>query len=144
MTRPESWMTSHDPDFWVNATDVCGLYVDPPVNAVAWSVDETTASRPNPWSNRREFEYRRHCTAVLYAGLNVHDGQVTGWVTDSTLATTSSRSWPIWSPRRRPGWSCTASWTTCPRTGSPAVEAFLDQHPHVYLHRAPTHAAWLN
>src|SRR3954447_9995439 len=23
----ESWMTSHDPDFWVKAADVCGLYV---------------------------------------------------------------------------------------------------------------------
>jgi hypothetical protein len=29
---------------------------------------------------------RRHGTAVLYAGLNVHDGEVTAWVTDSTRA----------------------------------------------------------
>lgn len=26
----ESWMTSHDPDFWERAADVCGLYLDPP------------------------------------------------------------------------------------------------------------------
>ena len=33
---------------------------------------------------RREFEYRRHGTAVLFAALNVHEGGVAGWVTDST------------------------------------------------------------
>ena len=36
----ESWMTSHDPDFWAKASDVCGLYLHPPQNAVVWSVDE--------------------------------------------------------------------------------------------------------
>src|SRR6266540_275499 len=28
--------------------------------------------------------------------------------------------------------------------GTPAVEAFLDDHPQVFLHRTPTHASWLN
>ncbi len=36
----ESWMTSHDPDFWEKAGDVCGLYLNPPENVVVWSVDE--------------------------------------------------------------------------------------------------------
>src|SRR6516162_4984811 len=36
----ESWLTSHDPDFWEKAGDVCGLYLDPPENAVVWSVRE--------------------------------------------------------------------------------------------------------
>src|SRR2546423_4226428 len=48
----ESWMTSHDPDFWGKAADVCGLYVDPPVNAVGWAGDEKTGmqakTRLNP------------------------------------------------------------------------------------------------
>ena len=50
----ESWMTSHDPDFWAKASDVCGLYLHPPQNAVVWSVDEKSgmqashaAIRPN-------------------------------------------------------------------------------------------------
>ena len=90
-----SWMTSKDPEFWAKAGDVCGLYLDPPANAVVWSVDEKTGiqakSRINPTKpavpgtgRRQEFEYRRHGTAVLFAGLNVHDGQVAGWVTDSS------------------------------------------------------------
>ena len=62
---------------------------------MVWSVDEKTGmqatSRINPTRPavpgipaRREFEYRRHGTAVLFAGLDVHDGGVAGWVTDST------------------------------------------------------------
>ena len=30
----ESWMTSHDPDFWEKAGDVCGLYLNPSENLV--------------------------------------------------------------------------------------------------------------
>ncbi len=48
----QSWMTSHDPDFWEKAGDVCGLYLNPPDNALVWSVDEKTGiqakSRINP------------------------------------------------------------------------------------------------
>jgi hypothetical protein len=61
------------------------------------SVDEKSGiqakSRVNPTKPaipggrvRREFEYRRHGTAVLFAGLKVHAGDVAGWVTDSTRA----------------------------------------------------------
>ena len=91
----ESWMTSHDPDFWAKASDVCGLYLDLPQNAVVWSVDEKSGmqatSRINPTKPalpgkpaRREFEYKRNGTAVLFAALDVHDGGIAGWVTDST------------------------------------------------------------
>jgi len=55
---------------------VCGLYLNPPDNAVVWSVDEKSGmqakSRKNPTRpampgrlTRREFEYVRHGTAVL-------------------------------------------------------------------------------
>jgi transposase len=91
----QSWMTSHDPEFWAKAGDVCGLYLNPPENALVWSVDEKSGmlakSRINPTKSavpgsaaRREFEYKRHGTAVLFAALDVHDGGVSGWVTDST------------------------------------------------------------
>ncbi len=91
----ESWMTSHDPAFWERAADVCGLYLDPTTNAVVWSVDEKSQiqarSRVNPTlppvpgiPTRRDYGYRRHGTAVLFAGFNVHEGTVAGWVTDST------------------------------------------------------------
>ena len=64
---------------------MCGLYLNPPDNAIVWSVDEKTSlqakARVNPtkpavpgFAERREFEYERNGTVVLFAGLNVHDG----------------------------------------------------------------------
>jgi hypothetical protein len=35
---------------------------------------------------RQEFEYERNGTAVLYAALDVHEGSVAAWVTDSTCS----------------------------------------------------------
>lgn len=85
--QTRSWLTSHDPDFWEKASDVCGLYLDPPENALVLSVDEKTGmqakSPTNPTkkakpgkSERKEFEYRRHGTAALFAALDVHSGEV--------------------------------------------------------------------
>jgi transposase len=159
----ESWMTSHDPDFWAKAADVCGLYVDPPVNAVVWSVDEKTGmqakSRLNPTRPaqpatairpgrgvRREFEYRRHGTAVLYAGLNVHDGQVTAWVTDSTRATNFIAFLTDLVAATPPGLELHCIVDNLSAHGTEKVTEFLDDpaHHHVFLHRTPTHASWLN
>lgn len=159
----ESWMTSHDPDFWVKAADVCGLYVDPPLNAVVWSVDEKTGiqakSRVNPTRpalpqapgrsglrNRREFEYRRHGTAVLYAGLNVHNGQVTGWVTDSTRADNFIGFLTDLVVATPAGLELHCIVDNLSAHGTAAVVEFLGQpqHHHVFPHRTPTHASWLN
>ncbi|WP_323373803.1 IS630 family transposase [Plantactinospora alkalitolerans] len=157
----ESWMTSHDPDFWVKAADVCGLYVDPPVNAVVWSVDEKTGmrarSRVNPTRPaqpaagsrpgrraRREFEYRRHGTAVLYAGLNVHDGQVAAWVTDSTRADNFIAFLTDLVETTPNGLELHCIVDNLSAHGTKAVQEFLDDNPHVFLHRTPTHASWLN
>ena len=81
---------------------------------------------------------------MLYAGLNVHEGGVTGWVTDSTRgdhfvaflgdvveATPTGRQL-----------HCIVDNLSAHFT--PAVEAFLDEHPQVFLHNTPTHASWLN
>lgn len=154
-------MTSHDPDFWVKAADVCGLYIDPPVNAVVWSVDEKTGvqarSRVNPTRpaqprtpqragrrTRREFEYRRHGTAVLYAGLDVHDGQITGWVTDSTRADNFIAFLTDLVAATPAGLELHCIVDNLSAHGTAAVTEFLDRHQHVFLHRTPTHASWLN
>jgi len=119
----ESWMTSHDPDFWEKAGDVCGLYLNPPENVVVWSVDEKSGmqakSRVNPTlpavpgiPARREFEYRRHGTGVLFAALNVHEGDVAGWVTDSTRSESFVEFLVTSSRRHQPVSICIASSTT--------------------------------
>ncbi len=151
----ESWMTSHDPDFWAKASDVCGLYLDPPANAVVWSVDEKSGmqakSRINPTRpavpgqrERREFEYKRNGTAVLFAALDVHDGGVAGWVTDSTRSTNFVEFLGDLVSQTPAGLDlhCIVDNLSAHKTGG--VTAFLEHHPHVHMHYTPTHASWLN
>ena len=92
----ESWMTSHDPDFWEKAGDVCGLYLNPPENAVVWSVDEKSghagqvpgqphqaggarASRPGESSSTSATA--PPCSSPPSTSTTA---AVAGWVTDST------------------------------------------------------------
>jgi transposase len=151
----QSWMTSHDPDFWEKASDVCGLYLKPPVNAVVWSVDEKSQiqakSRVNPTTParpgapvRRDYGYMRHGTQVLFAGLNVHTGEVAGWMTDSTksenfvefladLVALTPKPLHL---------HCIADNLSAHMTAK--VEEFLTKNRRVHLHFTPTHASWLN
>ena len=151
----DSWMTSHDPDFWEKAGDVCGLYLDPPENAVVWSVDEKSGmqakSRVNPTlptvpgiPARREFEYRRHGTAVLFAGLNVHEGDVAGWVTDSTRSENFVEFLGDLVVQTPAGLELHCIVDNLSAHTTALVEDFLAEHPHVHLHFTPTHASWLN
>lgn len=153
--QTQSWLTSHDPEFWAKAADVCGLYLDPPANAVVWSVDEKSGmqakSRINPTRParpgvpvRREFEYRRHGTAVLYAALNVHDGAVAGWVTDSTRSDNFVEFLADLVALTPRGLELHCIVDNLSAHATPKVEAFLDAHPHVFVHNTPTHASWLN
>jgi transposase len=151
----ESWMTSHDPDFWEMAADVCGLYLNPPENAIVWSVDEKTSiqakARINPskpavpgYPERREFEYERNGTVVLFAGLNVHQGDVAGWVTDSTCSDNFvTFLWDLMD--QTPDGTdlhCIVDNLSAHQTDQ--VAELLEYNPRVHLHFTPTHASWLN
>jgi transposase len=151
----QSWMTSHDPDFWAKAGDVCGLYLNPPTNAVVWSVDEKSGmqatSRINPTTParpgvrvRQEFEYRRHGTAVLFAGLNVHEGSVAGWVTDSTRSENFVEFLTDLVVQSPAGLDLHCIVDNLKTHSTDLVEQFLAENPHVHLHFTPTHASWLN
>jgi transposase len=192
----QSWMTSHDPDFWEKSGDVCGLYLNPPENALVWSVDEKTGiqakSRINPTRPavpaegaveklrpaepdttpavtagprnatassaaggagraegipvRREFEYQRNGTVKLYAALNVHEGTVAGWVTDSTRSANFVAFLQDLVDQTPPGLELHCIVDNLSAHGTALVEAFLDspENHHVFLHRTPTHASWLN
>ena len=151
----QSWMTSHDPDFWEKAGDVCGLYLNPPENALVWSVDEKSGmqakSRVNPTKAavpgtpaRREFEYKRHGTAVLFAALDVHDGGVSAWVTDSTRSENFVSFLGDLVGQTPDGLDLHCIVDNFKAHDTPLVHDFLVEHPHVHLHNTPTHASWLN
>jgi transposase len=153
--QTQSWMTSHDPDFWAKAADVCGLYLNPPTNAIVWSVDEKSQiqarSRVSPTKPaipgkpvRRDHGYRRHGTQVLFAGLDVHSGHVVGWVTDSTRSENFVEflgDLVAQTPRHLHLHCIVDNLKT---HSTPLVEKFLAAHKRVHLHFTPTHASWLN
>ena len=76
-------MSELGPEFDAQAAEVCGLYVDPPQNAIVVSVDEKTSiaarepARPDTppapgRPARRDSEYLRNGTQNLFAALAVH------------------------------------------------------------------------
>ncbi len=151
----ESWMTSHDPDFWAKAGDVCGLYLNPPENALVWSIDEKTGmqakSRVNPTKPavpgrpaRREFEYKRHGTAVLFAALKVHEGTVAGWVTDSSRSENFVEFLADLVAQTPEGLDLHCVVDNLSTHKTELVKAFLEDNPRVHIHHTPTHASWLN
>lgn len=173
--QTESWMTSHDPDFWEKAGDVCALYLDPPENAMVWSVDEKTGiqakSRVNPTKPavpapaapaggdttseatkprgkpvRQEFEYKRNGTAMLFAALDVHGGEVAGWVADSSRSTNfvAFLGDLIASTPAGLDLHCIVDNLSAHKSKEVAEFLALPENAHVHLHYTPTHASWLN
>lgn len=153
--RLERYLTSDDPDFETKAADVIGLYLDPPQNAVVFSVDEKShiqaLDRLDPVlplspgrAERHGFEYKRNGTLSLYAALNVGTGHVEGMTAvrhtsaeflrflDRLVAT---------QPKRR-AIHIIADNLSAHKTA--AVKAWLTAHPRVTMHYTPTYSSWLN
>ena len=83
---------------------------------------------------RREFEYRRHGPAALFAALNVHHGTVAGWVTDSTRADNFVAFLTDLVAQTPTAMQLHCIVDNLSAHCTPAIEAFLDDHPHVFLH----------
>src|SRR5205823_1772999 len=86
--RAETFKFSTDPELVAKATDVVGLYLAPPENAIVLCVDEKSQiqalDRTAPMlpmqpglPARRTHDYKRHGTSTLFAALEIATGQVT-------------------------------------------------------------------
>jgi transposase len=91
--RAETFKFSTDPELVAKVTDVVGLYLDPPENAVVLCVDEKSQiqalDRTQPMlpmqpgrPERHTHDYVRHGTTTLFAALEVATGAVTGLCQD--------------------------------------------------------------
>lgn len=153
--RLERYMMSDDPDFETKAADVIGLYLNPPTNAVVFSVDEKSQiqalDRLDPVlplspgrAERHGFEYKRNGTLALYAALNVQTGHVDGM-------TASTHSSPVFlrfldqlvaTQSKRVAIHVIVDNFSAHKTK--LVAAWLAAHPRVHLHFTPTYSSWLN
>ncbi len=86
--RSESFRFSTYPELVGKVTDICGLYLAPPENAIVLSIDEKSQiqalDRTMPvlpmqpgLIERRSHDYVRHGTTTLFAALEIATGQVT-------------------------------------------------------------------
>lgn len=85
----KTFKISNDPNFEDKLTDVVGLYMSPPENAVVFCVDEKSSiqalDRTQPGlpikpgrCGTMTHDYKRHGTSTLFAALNVLTGEVIG------------------------------------------------------------------
>jgi transposase len=120
--RSETFTFSTDPELVAKVSDVVGLYLTPPENAIVLCCDEKSQiqalDRTAPMlpmqpglPERRTHDYVRHGTTTLFAALNITTGKVTATCLPRRSRVSSSRSS---APTRQV--SCTWSWTTTPRT----------------------------
>ena len=89
--RMRLWLHSPDPQFDEKVKRICALYMEPPKGAHVICVDEKTciqalerkhvtrAAAPGR-EPRFEFEYKRHGTRALIAGIDVATGKILGHV----------------------------------------------------------------
>jgi transposase len=160
--KAESFRFSTDPELVGKVTDICGLYLAPPENAIVLCVDEKSQiqalDRTVPILpmqegriERRSHDYYRHGTSTLFAALDIATGQVTAAL----------------KPRHRHQ-EFLAFLRQIERTyrhvvdddGVPVelhlvmdnyaahkhanVKAWLAEHPRFVVHFTPTHASWMN
>lgn len=153
--RLERYMVSNDPDFEKKAADVIGLYVNPPQHAVVFSIDEKTAiqalDRREPVlplspgrAERHGFEYYRHGTLSLYAGLNTRSGEVIGKTASrhTSAEFVAFLSDVVASQPRTREIHLIADNLSAHKTKK--VRDFLASHPRVHIHYTPTYSSWLN
>lgn len=152
----EYWVMSElGPHFDADAAMVCGLYLDPPANAIVVSIDEKTSiaarqpARPDRLAQpgrpaRRDSEYVRNGTTNLFAALQVHSGTVAG-MTASTRNQWDFIAFLDQLETEIPaGEQVIAILDNLSTHKTQAVGAWLDEHPRWRLVFTPKHASWLN
>ena len=145
---------STDPQLVAKVTDVVGLYLEPPENAIVLCVDEKSQiqalDRTAPMLpmqpgqiERRTHDYKRHGTATLFAALEIATGQVTAAVKprhrhQEFLAFLRQID------RAYPDQELHLVMDNYATHKTPEVKDWLARHKNFHVHFTPTSASWLN
>jgi transposase len=152
--RAETFKFSTDPELVAKVSDIIGLYLAPPENAIVLCVDEksqiqalnrtqkTLPMQPGH-AEQRTHDYVRHGTTTLFAALEVATGTVTGLCKNRhrhqeflAFLKHLARAYPD-----RQLHLVMDNYATHKR---PEIKAWLAANPRVHLHFTPTSASWLN
>ena len=152
--RVQTFKFSRDPELEEKISDVVGLYLNPPTNAVVLSVDEKTQiqalDRTQPLlplrsgiPARQTHDYRRHGITSLYAALEVATGKVMGECSPTHCSPDFLRFLKRVArtyPRRKLHVIVDNSSTH----STEKVKAWLGAHRRITLHFTPKGASWIN
>ena len=149
--RSESFRFSTDPELVGKVTDVVGLYLAPPQNAIVLCVDEKSQiqalDRTAPvlpyLIERRSHDYVRHGTTTLFAALEIATGKVTAACKprhrrQEFLAFLGQVA------RAYPDGELHLVMDNYAAHKTPEVKAWLAANPRIVVHFTPTHASWMN
>jgi len=152
--RSQTFKFSTDPELVAKVTDVVGLYLAPPENAVVLCVDEKSQiqalDRTAPMlpmqpglPERRTHDYRRHGTTTLFAALEI----ATGKVTAATRPRHRHREFLRFLKqvaKAYPDRELHLVMDNYAAHKRVEVRRWLEANPRVHVHFTPTSASWLN
>jgi transposase len=152
--RAETFKFSTDPELVAKVTDVVGLYLAPPDNAIVLCVDEKSQiqaldrtqkmlpMQPG-FPERRTHDYVRHGTSTLFAALEIATGTVTAACKprhrhQEFLAFLKQVA------RAYPDTDLHLVMDNYAAHKRPEIKAWLAANPRIQTHFTPTSGSWLN
>lgn len=153
--RLKNFKISNDPNFAEKVIDVVGLYMDPPQNAVVFSVDEKTQiqalDRTQPMLplrpgqiERRTHDYKRNGTTNLYAAFDILTGHVIGRTTQRHRAKEFLDFLRQINKSVPGGLDLHVILDNSSTHKTAEVNKWLKANPRFTFHFTPTSASWLN
>lgn len=151
----ETFKGSRDPQFVEKLEDIVGLYVNPPQQAIVFSVDEKSQiqaldrTQPSlPLKKGRgetmTHDYKRYGTTTLFAALNT----LTGKVLSQCRPRHTNQDWSAFlrlidrsTPKDKQIHIIADNYSAHKH---PSVQAWLQRHKRFHMHFTPTSASWLN
>jgi transposase len=151
----KTFKLSHDPQFVAKLTDVVGLYMNPPENALLFCIDEKSQiqalDRTQPGLPMKKgrggtmtHDYKRHGTTTLFAALDVLKGEVIGQCMKRhrhqeflRFLKTIDRN----APKHLAIHGIVDNYATHKKK---EVNDWLERHPRFHFHFIPTSSSWLN
>src|SRR3954453_21291670 len=156
--KAETFKFSTDPELVAKVSDVIGLYLRPPENAIVLCVDEKSqiqalnrTQKVLPMqpghAEQRTHDYVRHGTTTLFAALEVATGKVTGLCKDRhrhqeflAFLKHVARAYPD----RGDGVELHLVMDNYATHKRVEVRDWLAANPRIHVHFTPTSGSWLN
>ena len=152
--RCQTFKFSTDPELVAKVTDVVGLYLAPPDNAIVLCVDEKSQiqalDRTQPLlpmrvgaAERRTHDYVRHGTTTLFAALEVATGNVVA-ITQPRHRRQEFLRFLKHVAKAYPDSELHLVMDNYATHKTAEVNQWLEANPRIHIHFTPTSGSWLN